>query len=264
MAIQTMDDLIKALSERPVRPIYKASGTTKGAGTIYSAWRLAGFPTVANVPPTLSGECPNSTTIGALDIINAPVGKELFLAKLGIQSSATGTWMVYDRLWHNSGLVGNVATLQSFTQTPLTRHVDGIGVEAFIEIYTATGTTGVTATIKYTNTDNVSNRTGTASLTASPVTGQMFPFILQDGDAGVKSIQSVQLSATTGTAGNFGLVLLKRKAEMPITSANIGTVLDAVSLGLPPIENNACLSFMLQCTGTASGVIMGTAVIIAG
>ena len=92
----------------------------------------------------------------------------------------------------------------------------------------------------------------------------MFPFSLASGDDGVKSIQSVTLSATTGTAGNFGLTLLKRKAEIPLSSANIGTVLDAVSLGLPPILNDSCLAFMVLTTATNTGNVTGTTCIIEG
>ena len=161
MAITSMDQLISAIAERPVRPIFKTSGTTKGAGTLFSTWRVAGFPTIAPLPPINNGEIPTVASIGALEFSNAPVGKDLYLAKLGLQSSAAATWMVYDRLWHNSGMLGNIATAQTFTMPPLTRHSDGIGVEAFLEVYVALGATVATATIKYTNTDDVANRTGT-------------------------------------------------------------------------------------------------------
>ena len=262
--LTSMDDLVKALASRPITPIYKASATAKAAGSFQSLWRTAGFPTVGNIPASGNGEIPTKNTVGALNFTNAVVGKDLYLGKLGLQGSTAGTFMLYDRLWVNSGLDGTVTTAQTFTMPSLTRHTDAVGVEAYLEIYTATGSTAVTATINYTNSDGVSGRTGTASIVAAPAVGQMFPFSLASGDEGVKSIQSVTLSATTGTAGNFGLTLLKRKAEIPLPSANIGTVLDAVSLGLPPILNDSCLAFMVLTTATNTGNVTGTTCIIEG
>ena len=262
--LTSMDDLVKALASRPIIPIYKASITAKFSGSFQSLWRVAGFPTAGNIPASGNGEIPTKNTVGALNFTNAVVGKDLYLGKLGLQSSTAGTFMLYDRLWTNSGLSGAVTTAQTFTMPSLTRHTDAVGVEACVEIYTATGATAVTATINYTNSDGVSGRTGTTSIVASPAVGQMFPFLLASGDDGIKSIQSVTLSATTGTAGNFGLTLLKRKAEIPLSSANIGTVLDAVSLGLPPILNDSCLAFMVMTTTTNTGNVSGTTCIIEG
>jgi hypothetical protein len=39
----------------------------------------------------------------------------------------------------------------------------------------------------------------------SPLAAQMIPVPLAVGDTGVRSVVSVQLSASSGTAGNFGL-----------------------------------------------------------
>lgn len=264
MAITTMDGLVAAIASRPIIPINKASATAKAAGSFHSLWTTAGFPAGGSAAGSANGAIPTSATTGALSFVNASGTNTTYLGKLAIQGATVGTFMIYDRLWHNSALSGTVTTAQTFTQPALTRHTDGIGVEAFLEIYTATGSTAVTATISYTNTDDVSGRSGTVSLIASPVAGQMIPFQLASGDKGVKSIQSVTLSATTGTAGNFGLTLIKRKAEVPITVANIGQTLDGIALGLPEIWDNACLAFMVQCSATNTGYMLGTTCIIEG
>jgi hypothetical protein len=259
-----MDGLVNALASRPTIPLLKVSAAAKSSGSIHSLWKVGGNPTAGANPLSGNGEIPTSSTVGSLKFANAGGGNSLYIGKLGIQCSTAGTILVYDRLWSNSGLNGTLTTAQTFTMPSLTRNVDGIGVEAYLEIYTATGSTAVTATILYTNTDNVSGRSGTTSIIASPAVGQMFIFTLQAGDSGIKSIQQVTLSATTGTAGNFGLTLLKRKSEVPITLANTGAVLDSIALGLPPIENNACIAFMVQTTTTNTGVMMGTIVVIEG
>ena len=204
--------------------------------------------------------------IGTLDYVTKIAGasEDTFLATLSMVGATAGTFFLYDRLWHNSALNGTLTTAQTFTQPALTRHTDGIGVEIWLEWYTATGSTAVTATISYTNSDGVSGRTGTCSIAASPVAGQMMMVALQAGDKGVQSVQSVTLSATTGTAGNFGVTLGKRKALIPIPVANIASPpQDFAALGLPEIQDNACIAIGVQCTATNTGQMNGVISIIA-
>jgi hypothetical protein len=264
MAITNMDQLINAISGRPIIPIQKASATAKAAGSFQSLWTVAGFPAAGAAAGSVNGAICTKATTGALQFADAGGGETLYLGQLGIQGATIGTVFVYDRLWHSSAFNGTLTTAQTLTMPALTRHTDGTGVECFAEWYTATGSTAVTATLSYTNTADQSGRSGTASFIASPVAGQMIPFQLAAGDAGIKSIQSVTLSATTGTAGNFGLTLMKRKASIPITTANIGSVLDAIALGMPWFEANACVAFMVQCSATNTGYINGTTCIISG
>jgi hypothetical protein len=264
MAIQTMDQLVAALAGRGIIPINKVSATTKAAGSFHSLWKTAGFPAAGANPATGAGEIPTKSTLGALYFADPGGTNDLYIGTLTLQSATVGTFILYDRLWANSGLSGTVTTAQSFTMPALTRHADGIGVEAFLEIYTATGSTAVTATISYTNTDDVAGRSGTASIVASPVAGQMFPFQLAAGDKGIKSIQSVTLSATTGTAGSFGLTLVKRKCSIAVTAANVGSTQDAIALGLPTLQDGACVAIMVQASATNTGYMLGTTCIIEG
>ena len=264
MAITTMDGLVSAIAGRPIIPIQKASATAKAAGSFHSLWATAGFPAAGAAAGSVNGAVCTKSTTGALQFADAGGGETLYIGQLGMQGAIVGTILIYDRLWHNSALSGTVTTAQTFTMPSLTRHTDGVGVECFAEWYTATGSTAVTATLSYTNTTDTAGRSGTAAFIATPVVGQMIPFQLAAGDLGIKSIQSVTLSATTGTAGNFGLTLMKRKASIPITTANIGMVLDAIALGMPPLEANACVAFMVQTSTTNTGYMNGTTCIIAG
>lgn len=259
----TMDTLVNALQASPITPIVKASATSKGAGLFHSLWTAGGNPAAGSAPGSANGVIPTKATTGALNFQAAGVSEDTFLAQLAMVGSTAGTIFVYDRLWHNSTLSGILATAQTFTQPALTRHTDGVGVEIWLEWYTATGSTAVTATVSYTNSDGVSNRNGTCAIAASPVGGQMMPILLQAGDKGVLSVQSVTLSATTGTAGNFGVTLVKRKAMCPIPVANIAQPpQDFATLGLPEIQDNACIAFGVQCTATNTGQINGLASII--
>lgn len=253
----SMDKIVNGLAAAPVIPVYKNSQTTKGIGLFHSLWTVNGFPAAGAAAGSVNGAIPTKATTGALNFVDAAGGENTFLAQLSLQSSVIGTFIVYDRLWHNSALNGTLATAQTFTQPALTRHTDGIGVEIWLEWYTATGSTAVTATISYTNSDNVAGRSATCAIAASPVAGQMMLASLQTGDKGVKSVQSVTLSATTGTAGNFGVTLVKRKAHCALNSANIASVQDFAMLGLPEVQDNACLAFSVHCTTTNTGQMAG-------
>ena len=106
--LTSMDDLVKALASKPITPIYKGNAAAKASGSFQSLWRIAGFPTAGNIPASGNGEIPTKNTVGALNFTNAIVGKDLYLGKLGLQGSTAGTFMLYDRLWANSGLSGTV------------------------------------------------------------------------------------------------------------------------------------------------------------
>lgn len=260
----TMDQLLTALQAAPIIPISKLSATSKGAGLFHSLWTVGGFPAAGSAPGSANGVIPTKSTVGALNFVDAGASENTFLAQLSLVGATAGTFFLYDRLWHNSALNGTLATAQTFTQPALTRHTDGVGVEIWLEWYTATGSTAVTATVSYTNSDGVSGRSGTCSIAASPVAGQMMQVSLQAGDKGVLSVQSVTLSATTGTAGNFGVTLLKKKALAAVPGANIAQPpQDFAAIGLPEIQDNACIAIGVQCTATNTGIMNGLTSIVA-
>jgi hypothetical protein len=65
-------------------------------------------------------------------------------------------------------------------------------------------------------------------------------------------------SATTGTTGNFGITLLRRLAEIPLSTINVGYSMDFAELGLPTVYNNACVCMMVMCTTTNTGILQGS------
>jgi hypothetical protein len=263
MAIQSLDQLLSA-SPGYRLPFMKTTAASQAAGRYHSLRQVAGQPGAGGNPPTGNGEIPIMTTAGGI-VFPAPSGTNVnYLAQAVIAGSVQGTLMLYDRLWHNSGLSGSATTAQTWTQASLTRHSDGLGVEMWMEIYSALGVTSVTATATYTNNNNVSDRLATTTIPASTVTGQMIPFALAAGDMGIRSTTQVLLSATTGAAGNFGIVLLKRIADIPLNATNVAAVMDTFTIGMPDINTNAHLCAALLCTGTSTGIIHGTVQIVQG
>lgn len=265
MAITTMDGLLCGLEQGKRQNIYKASLISKGAGMFHSLVKALGRPTAyGSNPPIGSGEIPTKNDIYTMDYSDRQSVNSVYIGRVNLSGSALGSVIIYDRLWHNSGLVANITTPQTVNSLPLTRYTSGRGVEIWGEVYTATGATASTLSVNYIDANDVA-RVATYSHPASAeAMGQMFPFNVPSGAVGVKSIQSAIWSATTGTAGNFGLTLVRRLAEVPIPVANIATNMDAFQLGLPSLEVDCAVCMMMLCSGTTTGNITGGIDIIEG
>lgn len=257
MAIVVTDDLIGALPGQAFN-FYKPSQTAKAAGAFHSLWKAAGFPAAGASPGSVNGAINTSATTGAFVFSNPTGGDTGYLARASATGATVGTLIIYDRIWTNSGLSGTSVVSQTFTQPTLTRYASGEGLELWFECYTPTGVTAVTITATYKNTVPTGSRSATCALIASPVAGQMIPFVLQSGDTGISELDAVILSLSTGTAGDWGCTILRRLAEIPLPVANVGQGVDAFDIGLPVIQNSACLAFMVACSTTNTGNVIGS------
>ncbi len=262
MAITTMDGLVAALANGQYIDTEEVS-TTSVAGEYFSLWRAGGRPALGAIPTTGSGDAPTNTTAGALPYVNPGSGTG-YLARLEVSSSTAETLVIYDRLVETSGLSGTLTTAQTVDSTALTRSTSGTNVGMWLEWYVATGSTACTATISYTDQGGTSGNTTTVAIPASTKIGCMIPVPLASGDTGVQSVQSVTLSVSTGTAGNFGITLASRICTVPITLANTGALFDYAALGLPVIQNNACIAYKILCTTTNTGTILTGLTFISG
>lgn len=231
--------------------------TSEGAGTFHSLWKGAGFPAAGATPASGDGAIPTKATTGALPFSNPTAPRKLWFSLLAGRGGTIGSVTIYDRLWHNSGLVGNIITDQTFTQPALTRYVDGEGVELWGEVYTAMGATGSVFTATYVNQDGTGTRSATYTMPANALAvGQMFRFEYQDGDYGIRSVSKVALSISTGTAGDFGLVLMKPIGTLSLVTASVRYLADAIQLGMQEIVSDACLALQVDCSTTNTGAMV--------
>lgn len=257
MAIATMDALVDGLATGQTLPFYKPSMTAKGAGTFQSLWTAAGSPGAGATPATGSGQTCSSSTTGALSFVNPTGGELTYLARALANCGVIGSLILYDRLVTTSGLSGTSTGTQTINSQALTRYTSGTGVSAWIEWYTATGATASNITLNYTNDAGATGQVAAAAtFVQTPVVGQMMPLPL-NGNDGIRIAESITLSASTGTAGNFGVTLMKRLLTIPLPQANSATVMDALSSGLAQIPDSSCLAFMVWCSTTSTGVIHG-------
>lgn len=261
MAIDSFDELVSLLPGQ-AGLFSKLNVSSVASGYVTSLWGISGRPAAGSNPPTGSGEIASSSTLGAMPFVNAVTGKDLYLVKEFAVSSVAGTLILYDRLVHTSGLVGNVTTLQTVNSVAVDRpDSSGLGCEIWVECYSAISSASSMAfTANYTNSDGTQNRT-TVSTTVgnSSFPARMaIPIPLQVGDVGVRSVQGLTISVAGGSAGNLGITIARPILAVPIPTGGVGSLLDVLSTGKPKIFANSCLALAFISSGSATGQILGS------
>jgi hypothetical protein len=179
--------------------------------------------------------------------------------------------IIEDRLGHMGGLLGNVATAQTVgldlhANLAVSNLAQRIGnadyseVEWYAEWYADTGATSVTPVYSVTYNDGT---TGTVNLwvlgaTAIPATtrvGRRYKLNSTNGKY-IRSVQSVT-QPTTGTAGNFGVTAVIRKAVITPSQALAIQVVDWSGLNAPQIFDQSCITWSQLCITTSSGASHG-------
>ena len=146
----------------------------------------------------------------------------------------------------------------------LPRYADGAGVRCYLVARATMGAGTPTIQINYTNEKGVSGRVVPVTLTAvttaaaghiihsDPTANHYGCFIpLANGDSGIKSIQTITLSATM-TSGSIALVLCKPLTSLPITVLGVQSERNLLNQlpSLPRVYDGANLNFLLF-TGAA-------------
>lgn len=253
----------KTRSEAPDEQIFHVEAlNTGGVARLISFWTNAPF--VGAAPTTAA--VPSRTILGALGQKNG-VGRLC----IGDYKSLTGIiigggmMMIIDRLSHQGGLDGTVISAQT-TNLPtaaLTRYTTGDGVLAAIEIYTLIGATATTISVSYTNQAGTSGKISPDTVFGGSgynAAQRFIPIPLASGDTGFRSVESVTVLASTGTAGNFGILLFKPLTMFPTKCDFTPSHWNALIQGgcqLPKIETDACLQFVGQNGANSFAMLQG-------
>lgn len=258
MAITSWDGAIAGM-QYP-RDFYKAVTATLVAGRPASLWPLAGNPGAGGYDTTLNGVALTAPVNGQIPFVD-PSSGNAYLSSMVAQATIAGTVLLCDRLWHNGGYtITSTSAQNSTTPSWPGRSADGTsngeGVLLGVEISAATGAGTPTITCGYTNSAGTAGRTATniiATLATSAI-GAFYPIGLQAGDLGVRSVQSLTLSATW-TSGTMNLVAYRVLARIPITAAQVPGSVDPLSGGFPRMFNGSVpFLLFLPSTTTASNV----------
>ena len=272
MAISTRDQLIDAMGNNSSRIVVdKASLSNTAAGQFHSLWRATGQPGQGGVP-TSAARCNNATT-GGINFAQQTAPATTYLTYFNAVCSNSGASLeIHDRLMHMGGLSGTLTSAQTVNlDLDANLGSDNISerkgdanfsdVQWWMEWYTDTGSAAVTATVNVTYNDGSTGALSAISLSATRRATLMIPLngFIPAAAAGkfIRDIDSVQLSATTNTAGNFGFTATRPRAVMPLPTANKQEIFDWAALGLPEIYNSSCLQLLLLVATTSTGTVRG-------
>lgn len=279
MTITTRDQLINAMGNNFSRFLLdKASIASQAAGTYVSLWRATGQPGQGAIPAA-TATCNNNTT-GTLNFMQqvSPATSYIVYTDLATGNAAM-TLEIHDRLAQMGGLNGTLTTAQTVSLDIDTLagtnniserkgDADFSDVSWWLEWYTATGSTAVTATVNVTYNDGTTGNLTGLSLAATRPASFMASLntLIPSASAGkfIRGVNTVTLSATTGAAGSFGVTATRLKATVGSPIANYKVIADWAQLGLPHVPNSAALFPIVLTSTTSSGTVRGAGKIAHG
>lgn len=266
MTITTRDGLIDALANNSDRLLIdKASLSNAAAGQFFSLWTASGTPGAGSTPST-AAVCTKALT-GAFSFTNPTSPAKSYLAWLAVQfGNSASNLEIHDRLAHMGGLSGTVTTSQGalslVTNDPGSARYgasDYSEVKWWLEVYSALGSTGVNATVAVEYNDASTGSLAAIALGATPRVGRLYPLISASPGKFIRAVTGVTLSATTGTAGNFGITATRQRVSVSAPLLNKTEVFNWADLGLPNVGDDACLSLVMLCGTTTTGTVRGQA-----
>lgn len=257
MTLRTIGDVESALSTAKSVVVTKSISTSVTS----SGWRSGGSPGAGAIPTSTVEMCTNAT-VGAVPIIDPPVGLTNYL--LEVTCGTTGVsqigLLLSDRLAHMGGLSAIVLTTQnvgidvSGPEYDARRgSADYSDLEWWLECYVATGATSKVLDVACLYGDG---NPGVVQVTipGSMPAGRLVQIIPATGKY-IKSVTSVFLSSSTGTAGNFG-VTVSRPITQATPKVNETVVLPWAKTGLQKIPLDTCLMmFCYSASGTVNSYV---------
>lgn len=200
-----------------------------------------------------------------------------WLSELELQVAAatnrtnSGIFLLVDRLADilpSATANATVTPIANLALTGLvpTRHTTGENVMA--AVYTQTVIVGAPQlTLTYTNQAGTAGRTSKILVPGAAQALSIIPFSLADGDTGVQSVQSYNIT-TAGTTGQFAVVMYRVLAafRQPAGADSPGYREMLSSGALQELHPNACLEIWSTniATSTTSGLVMGRVGVIEG
>ena len=251
--------------------------TAHTAGLWYSLFRGGGNPpadTILGTGTNLAFQALTDATSNATGIPHGGnVGGYKVLLSAAAQTAAATTapcvLMLVDLLGFYPVTTVTTTGAQTLNNSvTLPRYTDGAGVQAFITPSTVMGAATPNITLTYTNSAGTGSKATPATHpignTAAAVTsivysgtgsGKYGPFVpLAAGDAGIRSVQSINLSASY-VSGVLNLVLCRPLLTLPITTLGVTAERDLVNqfASMPKVYDGACLAW-LMLAGAATPV----------
>lgn len=269
----TLQEIIGGVGADKIKrvPFQRAGGLNALANRPNSYWSTQGMSGTGTFGATgkANGRLLTAATVGALvPVIPANANFIGFELQTETSASAAATFFLLDRisdiqLLHTEttgAIVGLDATPASLLRLPA-----GAGCQLFGETTVGGNAANTVFNLGYTNQDNVPGRftpdiTVTASnLACRSISDNRFWLPLQDGDVGVRSVQSYNHVSGAET-GSMSIALCRVIETLTSSSAGTGGTREQMACPWPlqPIDVNTCFAIVQQNMATAgTGTLVG-------
>ena len=262
MAITTLQGVVDGLL--PPIPLFEGVNGHNAVGQYLSSWASGGLtPAAGAYDSTLDGAALVSPVTGQIALQDPVSGEKSYLARWTFRPRrgdvlANFGGILIDRLWHNGGIDATSTSAQTITSPAWPARdeddsTNGAGVYLAVELETNMGAATPTITVEYTNSAGVTGRTSTNIMPtlSGQLAGTWIPMSLQTGDVGIRSVQSVTLSASW-ISGTMHLVAYRFLCAMPETVAQGYCGVDAVTANFPRLGTGA-VPFIIGQSYSTSG-----------
>lgn len=221
------------------------------------------FTAYTQVRFTTSGTLPTGLSL-ATDYWIVRVSATTCRVATSLANAIAGTVIAYT----DAGSGTHTMTVQ------IPRYTDGKGVRAYLTVRSTTGASAHNLAYSYTDQDGNAGATNpvTVACTASAIVPHIThsgtaannygPFIpLASRDYGMRSVQSVTLSAASGSASTAALVLCRPLFDITLGVASLGIEKDLLNQipSMPIVKDTACLGVLV-----GTGAAMAASTTLAG
>lgn len=241
------------------------SGT--GTGNAFAATWQGGISSGAAPADTTTV---NSTITGGIfqSSVTHASTNPVYIGEIEAQMTANITpfFMLIDRLTHSAGCVWNVATAQTTNlPTPLPDRSSG-GASNMMALmnWTSAANAAATVTVVYTDEGGTSGNTApVVNVAASVPSGRAIIIPTVSGDKGVRVVEQVTIGTSGTTAGNFGFMVFRPLAILPLSGGMHGTMsayrnmLVGGAGAMSSVQSSACLDFLTGPLGTGENQALG-------
>lgn len=258
MGFTSYDDLISEVTAGKFLEwdFLKSGAAAQAAGQWESLWYQNGSPGAGDNPAGTPGTA-YTNSAGSMNWSNTSPDTKHILT-FGGCTTHNMTLKIYDRLVAVSGIALSSTGAKTVNSTALPRYTDGVGVEAWVEITTATTTTAPVINMDYVDDSSTPrtspNLTFPAAATVLRWCGEL---PLTAPSKGVLSVTNINV-VTAASAGVCNVVLLKPLAYIPLL-ANIWNERDLVLQlsALPRVYDGASLALMFMASATTAPTVYG-------
>jgi len=244
---------------------FSKAAITSVSGVPYSLWRATGFPTQPAIPVGLVS-CTSATPGGVF--LRTVASGVSYLADMTVRNSVAAQLHVFlDRLAHNGNFSGTLTTAQTVNLDASTLTVNAARKGAadwselmwYLEWYTATGSTAVTATVSVVYSDGTTGNLSPIALAATRPIGFLVSLNSYIPSAKsslyIRAVNTVTLSASTGVAGAFGVTLAKRVVTVSTSLATYASHITYEAAAMPDLPNGTCLWCIVIPGSTSTGIV---------